>query len=44
MNTPHPAFAAEIDALRDDLRACERSPRPIRCPENGPTAQIGGRR
>jgi hypothetical protein len=44
MNTPNPVLAVDIDALRGDLQACERSPRSIPCPENSLIAQIGGRR
>ena len=44
MNPPNLTVEIETDALRGDPRSSETSPRPIPCPENGSTAQIGGRR
>jgi hypothetical protein len=44
MNTPILAREDETDALRGDLRACERSPRPIPCPEKRLNTQTEGRR
>ncbi len=44
MNTPNPVLATKTDALKDDLRPCELSPRPIHHPETGVDSRIGGRR
>ena len=42
MNMPNLLCPRETDALRDDLRPSERSPRPIPCPETPPRNRFGG--
>jgi len=44
MNIPKPGVPAEIDALSDDLRASDDSPRPIPSPDQSPRTRIGGQR
>jgi hypothetical protein len=44
MNTPMLALGFETDALRDDPRPCEPSPRPIPLPETGLHSRCGGGR
>ncbi len=43
MNSPNLAPGNEPEALSGDLRAWERSPRPIPRPEKRSITQIGGR-
>jgi hypothetical protein len=44
MNTPNRCLEPGTGALRGALSASKRSPRPIPCPETGPTTVIGDRR
>jgi len=44
MNMPNLLCPRETDALRDDLRPSERSPRLIPCPEKCPTGRSRGSR
>ena len=44
MNTPILAPWLKTDALRGDLRPCERTARPIPCPEKHPESRLGGGR
>jgi hypothetical protein len=44
MNTPIPVSQPETDALRDDLRLSNRSPRPIPFPEKRPDSRSEGKR
>jgi hypothetical protein len=44
MNTPILAVGPQTDALRDDLRPSETSPRPIPLPQTGIRIRSGARR